>query len=79
MIKTVLVSLAIGAVSGYIAGFIMKSKGKLIENIILGILGGLVAGVLFNLIGIAFFGLIGTIIESIIGACLLIFVARKIL
>lgn len=79
MLETVLISLAIGAVSGFLAGFIMKSKGGLIKDIILGIVGGLVAGVLFSFVGISFYGIIGTIIESVIGACLLIFVARKIL
>ena len=37
----ILVTIVIGAVSGWLAGFIMNSKGSLIRNIILGIIGGL--------------------------------------
>ena len=74
-----LISIALGALSGWIAGEIMKSKGGLLRNILLGIVGGAIAGALFGLIGISFGGIIGTIIVSVIGACLLIFLANKFL
>ena len=73
-----LISLAIGAVSGWLASFIMNTKGGLIRNIIIGILGGFVGGFVFGLLHISFAGYIGTIITSVVGACLLIFVVNKI-
>ena len=73
------IAIALGAVSGWIAGIIMKSEGSLLRNIILGIVGGAVASVLFGLIGISFGGPIGNIIVSVIGACLLIWLGKKFL
>lgn len=47
-----LVSLFIGALVGWIAGKIMHSKGGLIRNIVLGLLGGALGGWLGSLIGV---------------------------
>ena len=60
-----LVSLFIGALVGWIAGKIMHSKGGLIRNIVLGLLGGALGGWLGSLIGIG-------------GSCLLIWLMRKL-
>lgn len=79
MIIELLISIALGALSGWIAGEIMKSKGGLLKNIILGILGGFVGGLILGLLGISFAGYIGTVVVSVAGACLLIFVANKFL
>jgi len=73
-----IVSLIIGGVSGWLAGKIMKSEGSLIRNIILGLVGGLVGGLLGGLIGIGSSNIIGSIIISVAGACLLIWLAKKI-
>lgn len=79
-IVTILISLALGAVAGWIAGFIMKSKGSLLRNIILGIIGGFLGGWIFGLLGITIAtGYLGIIIESAIGACVLIFICRLLL
>ena len=72
------VSLVVGALCGFLAGVIMKSKNGIIVNIILGIVGGAVAGALFGVIGISFGGPIGSIICGTVGACLLIFIYRLI-
>lgn len=74
----IIVSLAIGAVAGWLAGIIMGSKGGLLFNIILGLIGGIVGGWVLGLIGVSFFGIVGTIIRAVAGACLVIFVVRLI-
>ena len=79
----ILVMVVVGAISGWLAGFIMNSKGTLLRNIILGIIGGFVGGFLFKLLNINIavslgpFNL-GTIIVSVIGACLVIVIVNKL-
>lgn len=78
MLIQLLVSLAIGAVCGYIANIIMKTNSKgILWDAILGIVGGLVGGFLGNLIGIGG-GWISSIILAIAGSCLVVWVVRKI-
>ena len=72
-----LISLITGAVIGWIAGGIMGSKGGLLRNIVLGIVGSGVGGFLAELIGLHGVGLGGLLI-SVAGACLVIFVCRKL-
>ena len=75
-----LVSVLIGAVAGWLAGLLMKSKSTgVVINIILGIVGGFVGGWLFNTLGInAISGWTGSIVTSTIGAIVLIFVGRTL-
>ena len=79
----ILVAIVLGAISGWLAGFIMNSKGSLLRNIILGILGGFVGSFLFGLLNINInvslgpFSL-GNIIVSVIGACLVIVIVNKL-
>ena len=73
-----LISIALGAVSGWIASLITNSRSGLIKNIILGLAGGFIGGWICNLLKISFAGYTGTIIVSVAGACLLIFVVNKI-
>ena len=75
---SILISIAIGALSGCIAGMIMNSKGGLLRNIILGLIGGAVGGFAFHLLGFDATKTLGKIITSVVGACLLIFVGRLI-
>lgn len=80
----ILIVIAIGAISGWLASIIMNSKGNLLKYIILGILGGFVGGFLFSLLHLSInltVGSInlGTIIVSAIGACIVIFVVDKFL
>ena len=79
----IITAIVIGAISGWLAGFIMNSKGSLLRNIILGILGGFVGSFLFNLLGISINVTIwkfnvGTIIISAIGACIVLFIVNKL-
>ncbi len=70
-----LIGLALGALAGWAAGKIMKSKGTLLRNIVLGIVGGALGGWLGGLIGIGG-GWVMSIILAIAGACLIIFLWR---
>lgn len=79
----ILATIVIGAISGWLAGFIMNSKGSLLRNIILGILGGFVGSFLFGLLNIKInvsLGPIslGTIIVSAIGACIVLIIVNKL-
>ncbi len=74
----ILISLIVGALSGWIAGNIMHVEGGVLKNIILGIFGGVVGGFLLGLVGISGSGILGNIIVSVIGACILIALARAI-
>ncbi|MBR3770778.1 MAG: GlsB/YeaQ/YmgE family stress response membrane protein [Clostridium sp.] len=67
-----LISLLLGALSGFIAGKIMNSKGGFLRNMILGLVGSVVGSLVLGLIGFSGHGLIGNTIVSVVGACLLI-------
>ena len=57
---------------------IMGEKSGMIKNILLGLGGGFVGGLVFNLIGLSANGLIGSLIVSVVGACICIWLGRKI-
>lgn len=78
-IVSILISLGLGAIAGWLAGIIMKSKGSLLRNIIIGIIGGFLGSYVFNLLGISFAGYLGIVIQSMVGACILIFICRLLL
>ena len=71
-------SIIIGAIAGCIASAFMSEKSGLIKNILLGILGGFVGGFLFGLIGFHADGTIARLVVSIIGACICIWIGRKL-
>jgi len=72
-----LISLIIGALIGWAAGKIMGSEGGLLRNVILGVVGSAVGHFLAGLIGISAVG-VGGYIVSVAGACLVIFLVRKL-
>ena len=72
----ILISIVIGAVCGWLASILMKSKGGLLFYIITGILGGFLGSFVFGLLGIGSNNLIGQIIVGVVGTCLLIFLYR---
>ena len=68
-----------GAAAGWAAGKIMNSSPGWVMNIILGIVGSVVGGFLASLVGISTTGFsIGALIIAIAGACLLIWLVRKL-
>lgn len=75
-----LIFLGIGAVSGWLAGKIMRGGGfGLLGDIVIGVVGSVVGGFLFGLAGIgAGGGLIGSIVTATVGAMALLFIIRLI-
>jgi uncharacterized membrane protein YeaQ/YmgE (transglycosylase-associated protein family) len=74
----IITAIIVGGIAGWVAEKVMKSDMGLLANIALGIVGALVASFLLGLIGVNFGGVLGYFIAAVIGACLLIFIARKI-
>lgn len=73
-VTTLVVTLLIGAVSGWIAGQIKDGFGfGLLGNIVLGIIGAFVGSWLFAVLNIHIAtGIVGTIITSVCGALLVL-------
>ena len=71
----IIVWLAIGAFSGWLAGQIVKGHGfGTLGNVVVGIVGAFLGGWLFNQFGAsAGGGLIGSVITAVIGAVVLLF------
>lgn len=71
--------LVIGAVSGWLAGMIMKTSGGLLMDVILGIVGSFVGGWVLAKLGIRLnigSPTISLIVTSVIGAVVVLFVAQ---
>jgi uncharacterized membrane protein YeaQ/YmgE (transglycosylase-associated protein family) len=63
----------IGLAAGWLASTIMKRKGSLITNGLLGLVGSIVGGVLFSLLGIeGGGGLLGSILIATVGAVIIL-------
>ena len=78
MLIKLIIELAIGGLCGFAANKIMKGpSGDVLKNVILGVVGGIVGGFLGNLIGIGG-GWITGILLSIGGACLVVWLFRKL-
>lgn len=73
-----LISLGIGALAGWLAAQIMKSKSDLLTNLIVGILGSILGGILFSVIGLSSYGILGHLICATVGAVALIAGLRAI-
>lgn len=74
-IISLIIFLAVGALSGWLAGNIMKGKGfGLIGNIIVGIVGAVLGGFVYSLMGIITGGFTGTIIMATMGAIFLLYI-----
>jgi len=75
----IIITLLIGAVAGWLAGFIVpKSKGGLLWNIIIGLIGGFIGGNVLSWFGVAWGGIIGSIVTAVIGAVILIWIVNLI-
>ena len=76
---SILITVVIGIVAGFLAGRIMKGRGfGLLGDLIVGLLGGLLGGFLAGLIGIHSHGIIGQIVIAVAGACFLVWLLRFI-
>ena len=71
----IILFLAIGAVSGWAAGLIMKGRGfGLIGNLIVGIIGAFIGGFLFGLLGVTTYGFIGALLAALAGGIILLWI-----
>ncbi|GAA5106627.1 GlsB/YeaQ/YmgE family stress response membrane protein [Bartonella jaculi] len=73
-----IVAIIIGGLAGWAAKYLMKSQTGIFLNIILGIIGAALASFLFGLLGVSFAGWFGYLVSGFIGACILIWIGRKI-
>ena len=73
-----LVTILVGAVSGWLASLIMHKNYGWIITIVLGILGGFVGGLINTILGGALGGWVGGIVVAVAGSCLLIWLFDKI-
>ena len=71
-------AIIMGALVGWIAGKLMNAKGGLLRNIIIGIIGSAVGGAVFALLGLHAAGLVADLIVGVVGACLFIWLGRKL-
>ena len=83
MIINLLLWILFGAVIGWIAGLIMKTKKGLVARIAVGIIGALLGGFIASLLGFGELGgsfqlNIGNILVCIGGAVLVIIIARAL-
>ena len=74
-----IVAIIIGAIAGWLASIIMKTKGGLLRNIILGVIGGVVGSFVLGLVGIRGSGFIGNILVSLAGAIIVVAIGKVIL
>ena len=79
-IIAVLVTLAIGAIAGWLAGVLVEGAGfGLIGNILVGIAGAFIAALLFPRLGLGLTlggGLVGAIVTSALGAVVLLLIVN---
>ena len=71
-------SLIMGALVGFIAGRLMHAEGSLLRNIIIGVVGSFIGSTVFGLLGFYAYGLFANLVVDIVGACLFIWVGRKL-
>jgi uncharacterized membrane protein YeaQ/YmgE (transglycosylase-associated protein family) len=78
----ILITLAIGAAAGWLAGLLVEGAGfGLLWNIIIGIAGAFIAGWLFPVLGFRLTiagGIIGAIVTATLGAVILLVVVNLI-
>ena len=76
---TLIFTLLIGALAGWLAGQIMKGRGfGLLGNIVVGIVGAVLGGFLSGVLGISIGGELGSLITAVLGAIVLLFVVGLI-
>ena len=71
--------LALGALVGWLAGKVMGREGGLVRNIVVGVVGSGLGSFLFGLAGFAAFGFFARLLVSLVGACVLLWLARRVL
>lgn len=82
MLTAILITLAAGAIAGWLAGLLVQGTGfGLIGDIVVGILGALIAAFLFPMLGLTLTlggGILGAILLAFIGAVILLVIVKVI-
>lgn len=78
MLFRLLGTLITGGLVGWIAGKLMDMEGSLLRNIVVGVAGSVVGSFVFGLIGFYAYGAVANLLVSIVGACLFIWIGRKL-
>jgi len=79
MIWNIIISVCVGALVGWLAGILMNTKNSFLMNALLGIAGSVVGRFLAGLIGLHASKIsIGGILISVAGACVVIWLFRKL-
>lgn len=78
MLFWLLGSLIMGALVGWIAGRLMNAGGGLLHNVAVGVIGSFVGNLVFGLLGFYAYGFFANLIVSVVGACLFIWLGRKL-
>ena len=67
----------IGLAAGWLASTIMKRRGGLLMNVLLGLVGSIVGGVLFSLLGLeGGDNILGSILVATVGAIVILAIVR---
>jgi uncharacterized membrane protein YeaQ/YmgE (transglycosylase-associated protein family) len=73
---SLIVTLIIGGLAGWLAGTIMRGGGFGIPmNVLIGVVGSVVGNLLLGLLGLSAFGLVGRLIAATLGAIVILYVA----
>lgn len=78
MIWQIIVTLLVGSLCGWITARLMNLRGGCFRNVIIGLLGSAVGSAIAGLFGLYADGWLGSIILSVLGACLCVFIARRL-
>lgn len=78
MLWTILCSVLLGALAGWLANKIMKRRKKgFLGNLVLGVIGSVVGGLLASLLGISG-GLLVQLLVAVGGACLVLLIVNAV-
>lgn len=81
---SLIVSLIVAGIAGWIAGNIMKAQpfiiagSPILGNVILGVLGGFVGRALLFVVGLGAYNIIGSLVAAVIGAIVVIYVVGQL-
>ena len=70
-------AIIMGGIVGWIASKLMNTEGGLLRNIVTGVIGSFVGSIVFGIIGFHAYGLIANLIVGTVGACLFVWLGRK--
>ncbi|WP_407965230.1 GlsB/YeaQ/YmgE family stress response membrane protein [Bartonella sp. C271] len=73
-----ILAIIVGGLAGWIAQYFMKSRTGIFLNIILGVVGSALASFLLSFLEINLAGWLGYLISGFIGACILIWIGKKV-